>query len=212
MLGGRESGKTNIINAYLENKFSFETLPTTECDTFYKKFNFDNWEYLFKIFDTAGQERYRKISNSTIQIADGIVMVFAIDNHNSYKEIVYWIKFIDELINLEEKVLFIIGNKIDVKPEERKVTKNQVEEFTKRINVKYFETSAYSRQGINVAFKEIFKEVYEKNKLDNNNKPNYQYKKKINYSSICTNEIKKLNNIIYNTLSKLFPLNKYNSY
>ena len=208
MLGGRESGKTNIINAYLENKFSFETLPTTECDTFYKKFNFDNWEYLFKIFDTAGQERYRKISNSTIQIADGIVMVFAIDNHNSYKEIVYWIKFIDELINLEEKVLFIIGNKIDVKPEERKVTKNQVEEFTKRINVKYFETSAYSRQGINVAFKEIFKEVYEKNKLDNNNKPNYQYKKKINYSSICTNEIKKLNNIIYNTLSKLFPLNK----
>ena len=55
------------------------------------------------------------------------------------------------------------------------------------MNAKYFETSALTRQGINEAFEELFKEVYERYKIKNI-KPNY---------------------II---LSKLLPLNKYSSY
>ena len=208
-LGGRKSGKTSIINAYLKNEFSFETLSTFGIDSSLKKHKFDNKEYKFKIFDISGEERFRSISNTTIRLADGIDLVFAIDNHNSYREIVDRIIYIEENVCLEKKVLFIIGNKIDVSG--REVRKKQVEEFAKRINIKYFETSAYSRQGINETFEEIFKEVYDKNILYNNNKPIYQNNNNINYSSFCTNEIIKLNSI-YNASFKLYPLNKYNRY
>ena len=95
-------------------------------------------EYKFKIFDTAGQERYKSISSTTIQIADGFLMVFAVDNKESYNRIVDWIDFIEEYVNLGGKVLFIIGNKIDVKPDKRLVKKEEAEIFAKNKNAKYF--------------------------------------------------------------------------
>ena len=132
MLGEEDSGKTSIIIAYLKNEFNYGTIRTTGIDSYYIKLKFDNLEYKLKIFDSIGQERNRSISTATTQKADGIAMVFSVDDNRSYSVIVNWIKYIKEYANLEEKVLFIIGNKIDVKPEERLVKKEEVEEFAKK--------------------------------------------------------------------------------
>ena len=43
--------------------------------------------YKFKIFDTAGQERYKSISTSTIKLADGFLIVYAVNNRNSFQQI-----------------------------------------------------------------------------------------------------------------------------
>ena len=70
----------------------------------------------------------------------GFLKVFAFNNRQSYERLVNWINYIEEYVNLEEKVLFIIGNKIDIKPEEREVAKEEAEEIAKSKNAKYFET------------------------------------------------------------------------
>ena len=146
---------------------------TTGIVSFMKQKQFDNKEYKFKIFDTAGQERYKSLSNTTIQIADGFLMVFAVDNKNSFNKIVDWINFIEDNVNLEEKVLYLIGNKIDVKTEVRQVTKEEAEEFANSKNAKYFETSALKNEGINEAFEEIFKDIYQMHKQINNRNSNF---------------------------------------
>ena len=161
LLGESTVGKTSIVNAYSKNQFSYNTVQTTGIVSFMKKKQFDNKEYKFKIFDTAGQERYKSLSNTTIQIADGFFMVFAVDNRDSFIKIIDWIKFIDDHTNLDEKVLYLIGNKIDVELEERMVKKEEAEEFAKSKNAKYFETSALKNEGIKEAFEEIFKDIYE---------------------------------------------------
>jgi len=173
LLGEGEVGKTSIINAFIKNQFNYDTLKTVGIDSYIQKRVFDNLEYKFKIFDTAGQERYKSICSTTIQIADGFLMVFAVNDQKSFKKIVDWIAFIEEYVNLEEKVLFIIGNKIDVKPEEREVTKEEAEIFAKSKNAKYFETSALSKEGIKDTFEEIFKDIHKKYQLDNNRKSNF---------------------------------------
>ena len=172
LLGEGKVGKTSILTAYIKNEFCFEALCTVGIEENFKKKTFDNVEYKFKIFDTAGQERYNSIATSTLQIADGFFMVFAVDEKKSYEKIITWIDSIKDCVNLEEKVLFIIGNKCDVDSEERKVGKEEAEKFAKSYNAKYFETSAYTLEGINDAFEDMFKDVYEmykKNKNDNNN-------------------------------------------
>ena len=178
MLGDKNVGKTSIVTAYTQNEFSLTTLSTIGIDTSITKKIFDNVEYTFKIFDTVGQEKFNSISTTTIQMAVGFFMVFAVNNRESYERLVNWINYIEDYVNLEEKVLFIIGNKTDVKPEERKVTKEEAEEIAKSKNAKYFETSALTRKGINEAFEEMFKDVYEMSKQNKNRNSNIVLDKK----------------------------------
>jgi len=180
LLGEGAVGKTSIVTAYTKNDFNFETLETTGIDFSYKKKTFDKKEYKFKIYDTAGQERYNSISATTIQIADGFLMVFAVNERKSFEKIVKWINFINDHVNLEEKVLFLIGNKCDLDPEEIEVKKEEAEKLAKSFNAKYFETSAKTRKGINEAFEDIFKDVYEMYKKNENNNKTKNSKKEDN--------------------------------
>ena len=107
-------------------------------------------------------------------------MVFAVNNKESFNKIVDWIEFIDNHVTIGEKVLYLIGNKIDVNPKERMVTKEEAEEFAKSKNVKYLETSALKNEGINEAFEKIFKDVYEIYKQGNNKNSNFNLDENIN--------------------------------
>ena len=173
LLGESTVGKTSIVNAYSKNQFSYNTVQTTGIVSFMKKKQFDNKEYKFKIFDTAGQERYKSLSNTTIQIADGFFMVFAVDNKESFYKIIDWINFIEDNVDLEEKALYLIANKIDVESEVRQVTKEEGEKFANSKNAKYLETSALKNEGINEAFEEIFKDIYQMHKQSNNRNSNF---------------------------------------
>ena len=177
LLGEEDVGKSCILNFYIKHEFNFSTLMNIGIDFYIKKNFFDNSEYKFKIFDTAGQERYLSISYTTIQISDGLFMVFEVNVKRSFKKAINRINFIENNYNLEEKVLYLIGNKIDRNPEEIEVTKEEAEIFAKNKNIKYFETSALTGKGINEAFEEMFKEVYEIYKKNNKKNDNIYFEK-----------------------------------
>ena len=122
---------------------------------------FNGIEYKFKIFDTAGQERYNKVVASTIKVADGYVLVFSVEKKSTLDRISTWLKYLEDNVDLKEKGLILIGNKIDLP--EREVSTEDGKNFAKSYNIKYFETSAKKGIGIDEAFKEIYKIIYELN-------------------------------------------------
>ncbi len=182
LLGESTVGKTCIFNVYEEKKdFKIESVVATiGVDTNIKKVKFpgDDKEYKFRIFDTAGQERYKSFSNTTLQIADGLLMVFAVDNRESFEKINEWFANISEHIDLKEKIIFIVGNKIDL--EERQVKKEEGEELAKNLGFKYRETSAKTGEGTKEVFQEIFKDIYEgyKKQNHNNNEERFKFNRK----------------------------------
>ena len=171
LLGESSVGKTCIFHVFEEKKdFNTENVVATiGIDTNIKtaKFPDDDKEYRFKIFDTAGQERYKSLSYTTIQIADGLLMVFAVDNRESFKKINEWFSNISDHIDFKEKVIIIVGNKIDL--EKRQVEKEEGEEFAQKMGFKYRETSAKTGEGTKEVFQEIFKDIYERYKKQNHN-------------------------------------------
>ena len=80
---------------------------------------------------------------------------------------------------MKEKSLILVGNKIDMK---REISTEEGKNFAKEYNLKYFESSAKTGEGINESFNEIYKDIYEKNKIleggnqkkDDNNDDNEQ--------------------------------------
>ena len=158
ILGETQVGKTCILSVYKGVKFNEKNLSTIGMDTFLDLVNIEGKEYKFKIFDTNGQERYNSISTSTIKFADGFLVVFSVDKKSSFDRVINWIKVIENNVDIRQKAVILIGNKID--KNERKVSNEEALSFAKRKKIKYFETSAKTGFNIKEVFNEIYKDIY----------------------------------------------------
>ena len=190
ILGESQVGKTSMISVKSGLQFNEKQIATVGIDNFIDKKVIDNQEYKFKFFDTAGQERYNSISAQTIKIADGFILVFSVTDRGSLEKISFWMKSIEENTNIKDKVIILVGNKIDM---EREISHEEANNFAKENNLKYFETSAKTGYGIDETFNQLYQDIYELNKKDNpengkdkniqlentnNDEPNEKVKKK----------------------------------
>ena len=153
VLGEGSVGKTSIIRSLKGNYFEEDILSTVGMDYYSDVKVFDKEEYKFKIFDTAGQERYKSISTSNIKLANGILIVYAVDNKKSFEQIQFWINKIIEQTDISKKPIILVGNKIDLP---RDISTEEGANFAQGKKLKYFETSA--KTGFNI--KEVFNELY----------------------------------------------------
>ena len=79
-LGEGQVGKTSIIIRYIDKKFSPNYLATIGIDSKVKKMTLPNGEEIkVKMFDTAGQERFKSITANYIKKANGILFVYDIN-------------------------------------------------------------------------------------------------------------------------------------
>ena len=180
LMGESHVGKTCIAYNLTEKVFNENTLTTIGVENFLKVYNIEGKNYTFKIFDTAGQERYRSFSNSTIRISDGFVVVFAIDDKNSFECVNNWINSIEQNSDIHRKAVILVGNKIDL--DKRVVSNEEALNLAKSKRIKYFEASAKTGYNIEAIFEEMSKEVYNLNKKlesENENNNNNPQEKKI---------------------------------
>lgn len=172
LLGESEVGKTRITNCYLGKEIEEINLSTIGIESYIDVAKFDGEEYKFKIYDTAGQERYRSISKSTIKITDGFLLVFSVANKQSFTLIDYWFNSIKEEIDIKKKVIYLVGNKIDL--ENREVSNEEAVNYAKMKDILYFETSARTGFGVKEVFQQLYQDIYTlfKNNKANNNDSN----------------------------------------
>ena len=104
LLGESDVGKTRMTNTYFGKLDENDTiLSTIGIESTIDKATFDGIEYKFKIYDTAGQERYKSISRSAIKINDGFLLVFSVANRNSFELIDDWLKSIIQEVDIKKK-------------------------------------------------------------------------------------------------------------
>ena len=176
LLGESKVGKTSIISVLKGFQFEDVTLLTMGIDNFTQDAEINGKKCIFKIFDTAGQERYKSISTSIIKQSDGFLLVYAIDDKDSFDKINEWIQAIEDEVNLSNKAIYIVGNKIDI--ENRKITYEQGKKLSDDKNVDYFETSAKTGKGIKEVFQQIYEKIYNLNKDKQNKNKKLKIKKK----------------------------------
>ena len=113
LLGESGVGKTSIIKRYLEDQFDKNETSTLSMSYVGKTVNIDNKEVRLNIWDTIGQEKYRSISKLFLNETKIVILVYSIDNGDSFKELNYWYDLYKELLG-EETILGVAGNKMDL--------------------------------------------------------------------------------------------------
>ena len=153
ILGSTKVGKTCLINQYFNKEFNDNPISTIGIDLQSKYFKFDNDIVKINFIDTAGQERFDSISSNYLKNVNGVLLVYDITNYDTFKKIDYWNNQIKNY-NKNKYSIVLIGNKIDLN-NQRVVNFNDGINLSKRINCKFFETSA--RNNINVD--EVFETI-----------------------------------------------------
>ena len=178
LLGETQVGKTSIITVLIGQEFNPNVIATIGIDIVTRNETIDGKDYVFKIYDTAGQERYKSMSSRTLKTSNGFILVFDVKERESFNLIKEWLKDINNEVNIKETIIFLVGNKIDV--EKREITKEEAKRFAEDNNMRYFETSAKSNIGIKETFHEMYKDLVKlsKNEIEEENENKKEENKK----------------------------------
>lgn len=164
ILGDGKVGKTSLLLKTVNNEFRETLLSTIGIDYLEKKIVIENQKIKLKIFDTAGQERFKSIALKTLQTSQGVLLVYGINDIESFQNLETWVEDIQSVININKKPLVLIGNKCDLPEADRKISFQQGQKFADKYGLKFFECSAKDGTNVNEAFDFIAKEMYNKHK------------------------------------------------
>eukprot|EP00826_Nyctotherus_ovalis_P060029 TRINITY_DN8397_c0_g1_i11.p1 TRINITY_DN8397_c0_g1~~TRINITY_DN8397_c0_g1_i11.p1 ORF type:complete len:198 (+),score=60.46 TRINITY_DN8397_c0_g1_i11:91-684(+) len=168
MLGESRVGKTALVKRYHDDTFTSHHLTTLGIDFIRKEIKRSATEsVVVKIWDTAGQEKFRTITKSFYQQADGILLVFDLTDSKSFMKLNSWVATINETAG-EGVIKFIVGNKLDL-AELRVVDREEAMRTAGEYESKYYETSAKQNVGVEEVFSDLIEEVYNHLKDKNRN-------------------------------------------
>ena len=92
VIGNSGVGKTNMLLKYCENNFMTSHLTTIGIDFKTKSILIGKDRIRLQIWDTAGQEKFKTITQTYYRGAMGIILTYAINERDSFDDIENWVK------------------------------------------------------------------------------------------------------------------------
>ncbi|KAL8594120.1 hypothetical protein ACOMHN_000831 [Nucella lapillus] len=167
LLGKSFVGKTCIVERYLKNRFTGETVPyqcTIGAAYGAKSIVVNGRSIILGIWDTAGSERYEAMSRIYYRGAKAAILCFDLTDKFSFDRLRFWI---GELRQHEENCkIYICATKYDLveeHPEQRVISKSAAQSLAVDCLAELYETSSKTGKDIDEMFTKIA-EDYMKNR------------------------------------------------
>ena len=159
IIGDSGVGKSCLTIKAIKDRFEPKYSPTIGFDFLTFGIKINNKNINLQIWDTCGQEVYRSLISSFYRNSSLAILVFSVDNENSFNDLENWLNEVKSQSNVDMNII-LIGNKIDLE-EQRKISTEKLKEFCEEnsINI-FFETSAKTGFNTQKVFVEAAKLLY----------------------------------------------------
>jgi len=158
IVGSRSVGKSSLAVRYVDGHFVESYYPTIES-TFSKEIKYKGQEYATEIVDTAGQDEYSILNSKQVIGTHGYMLVYSVSSLQSF-EMVQVIR--DKILNhlgTDSVPIVIVGNKSDLRPEQRQVTPEQGKALADKYKCAWTEASARYNENVAKAFEMLIGEI-----------------------------------------------------
>ena len=160
LIGNSGVGKTCITNQAVKHIFSDKYQATIGMEIFSLYVKLNDKIIKLQIWDTCGQEIYRSLITNFYRSSSLAVIVYAIDQKDSFRDLDLWIKEL-KLNNSPDTKLILVGNKLDLE-ERREVSYEEGKKFKDDFGfLDFFETSAKTGENIKDMFIKVAIVLYE---------------------------------------------------
>jgi len=103
VIGESSVGKTNILSRFSRNEFSIETKSTIGVEFLTKISEIKGKKIKLQIWDTAGQEKYKAITNSFYCNSNAALIVFDLSIKETFERVDYWVKEVKKYTREDKK-------------------------------------------------------------------------------------------------------------
>lgn len=158
LLGDSGVGKSSIAQRYVNNTFT-DAFDITVGGGYLQQIVRlqDGANLKLDIWDTGGQERFRALLQMYYREAQAAVICYDVTSEKSLDSCEYWV---NQLKTHEEQcLLYLVGNKSDLRTSERRVSATKVEAFAAANGMAWFETSAKTGENVNRLFDRLATEI-----------------------------------------------------
>jgi Ras-related protein Rab-1A len=163
VIGDSTVGKTSLLFQYNNQLNPLKQVATVGIDYFTKDVVIEKKVIRTKIWDTAGQERFRSITDNFFKCANGVILVFDLNNRESYDNLKIWVQSIRLKVVNKNIRQILIGNKLDLK---REISYEEGLEFANDYGLVYFETSVKTKTNIHESIDYLIAEIYKTGDLE----------------------------------------------
>ena len=150
VLGQSMVGKSALTFRFINNKFPTEH-DTTREDSYSIPARIDDIQCQLEILDTAGQDDYQTMLDTWINSADGFILVYSIDNKESFQSTKTRYERILKLKEGQKVSIVVVGNKCDL-DDRRQVSRDEAEKYCKSNNINFLEASALNTINVKETF------------------------------------------------------------
>ena len=164
LLGESSVGKTSLINISTGGKFRSAESSTFNANYRHRKTQYNGKNYVFNLWDTIGQEKYRSLTKMFFNDSQIVILVYDITVKSTFEQLNFWYSQIVEKLGKNNFMLAIVGNKKDLFTKE-KVKEEEGLKFAKERNAKFILSSAKEDPlSFNKFLDSLFGEFIENNK------------------------------------------------
>ncbi|RDL35092.1 Uncharacterized protein BP5553_07023 [Venustampulla echinocandica] len=164
MIGPSGAGKSALLIRYCDDQFDNEySTATIGVDFKLKKLSVHGKPYRLNLLDTAGQERFRTLSNSYYRGAHGVILVYDISNRDSFAAMERWFEEA-ETNAMPGAVMYLVGSKLD-KTAARQVSADEGQRLAEKHGCSFCEVSAKTRENVRKPFVDIVNAIVKDPKL-----------------------------------------------
>ncbi|KAH3762546.1 Ras family protein [Pelomyxa schiedti] len=154
MCGEAGSGKTTFVSCYMQGP-GVAAAPNAQ-GFHIKNIDAPDRKICVKTWDSSGEERFRHLTTAAYKRSEGYMVVFDLNDEETFSRVVDWGDEIKRYCASENKVVFVVGNKTDL---ERVVTREQAEQAAAQIGASYFEACALNGTNVNEIFNDLLTRV-----------------------------------------------------
>jgi small GTP-binding protein len=158
LVGESSVGKTSLASIAHDESLSGDYTPTVGASFVVKSFAVDGAEVRLHVWDTAGQERYRALTPMYYRDAQCVVLVYAIDDGDSFERLKSWRRDIENECDPAPR-LVVVGNKLDLVAR-RAVAAETAEAVAAEMGAQFYEISAREQpSGVIAIFAQIARDA-----------------------------------------------------
>ena len=175
VLGNAFVGKSSLVDRATKNRFLEDYNTTIGFDycSFYIKY--DSKIIKLQIWDTCGQEVYQSLITNFYRNSSLAIMVYAINDRDSFDNIDEWLKELKKESNPDAKII-LIGNKADL-DNERVVSFEEAQKYAKDYNfINFLETSAKTGFNTKKVFIDAAIKLYEEHQKYKESESSFDFK------------------------------------
>ena len=141
LLGESGVGKTNLINVICNLDFQINPGSTSAAFCREREYKYKNNSYIYTLWDTAGQEKYRSVNKYMVRGSNIILIVYSKISRESFNEVDFWINFVKENVGDDKYIMALVANKNDLY-EYDEVKYEEGKEVAKKYGIEFLTTSA----------------------------------------------------------------------